>query len=121
MSYRGAQSGRSIDPHGYHPLVIDEDVLNADDRIKAFDVATSHPCNWLRYLTRAEVVSFETAIKEIEQNRSPYWFGPDELPAVQEKKFEMNWLGMMRAFARGKYGYGRRVWYGDGVPFGRRR
>ena len=88
--------------------------------MEAFDVAPSRPCNWLRYLTRQEVESFETAIKEIEQSRSPYWIGPAELPAVEEKRFEMNWLGMRRAFARDKYANGRRIWYGDRVPFGHR-
>ena len=119
MTYRRAPSRRSIDPHGYQPLVIDEDVLTEEDRMEAFDVAPSRPCNWLRYLTRQEVESFETAIKEIEHSRSPYWIGPAELPAVVEKRFEMNWLGMRRAFARDKYANGRRIWYGDGVPFSR--
>jgi len=117
MTYRRAPSRRSIDPHGYQPLVIDESVLTEEDRMEAFDAAGSWPRNWLRYLTRPEVESFEKAMKEIEQKKSPYWFGHGELPAVQEKRFEMNWLGMRRAFARDKYAYGRRIWYGDGVPF----
>lgn len=58
-------------------------------------------------------------IAELQQHRSPYWFGRGELPAVRDKKFEMHLLGMLRAYARGKYAQGRGVWYGDGMPFGR--
>ena len=120
MSYPRAHSQLSLDPHGYQPLIIDEDVLSDDDRIGAIDAAASRPRNWMRYLTRSEVESFEKAMQELEQQRSPYWFGPCELPAVQEKKFEMTRLGMLRAYARDKYANGRRIWYGDGVPFERR-
>jgi hypothetical protein len=120
MTNRNAPSRRSIDPHGYQPLVIDENVLTEDDRIEAFDAAvSSRPRNWLHYLTRQEVESFKKAINEIEQNKSPYWIGRGELPAVQEMKYEMNQLGMLRAFARDKYANGHRIWYGDGVPLQR--
>jgi hypothetical protein len=120
MSYGPEQSRRSIDPHGYQPLVIDENVLNHDDRLEAFTGPTDRPCDWVSYLTRAELETFKNEIKQIEQNRSPYWIGGGELPAVEEKRFEMARLGILRAFARHKYAYGRRISYGDGVPFKRR-
>jgi hypothetical protein len=119
MSYGRANPHRSFDPHGYQPLVIDENVLNYDDRLEALTGPTVRPCDWKSYLTPAEIESFERAIAEIKRNRSPYWFGPAELPSVEEKKFEMTRLGVLRAFARDKYANGRRVWYGDGVPFSR--
>jgi hypothetical protein len=119
MAFRSRQSRQSIDPHGYQPLVIDEDCLSEADRVEAFVGWTAHDRDYLNYLTRTEIREFQTQIKDIEQSRSPYWIGPAELPAVQEKKSEMARLGMLRAYARDKYASGRRVWHGDGVPFSR--
>lgn len=99
--------------------MIDETVLNAQERCAAVQSATRQPRIWLGYLTPSEIASFEQAIAELQQRRSPYWFGHGELPAVRDKRFEMNLLGMLRAYARDKYAQGRGVWYGDGVPFGR--
>jgi hypothetical protein len=117
MSYQQARSRRLIDPHGYQPLVINENVLNHDDHLEALTGPNARPCDWKSYLTPAEIESYEKAIAEIKRNRSPYWFGPAELPAVEQKRFEMVRLGVLRAFARDKYANGRRIWYGDGVPF----
>jgi hypothetical protein len=117
MSYGRAQPRRSIDPHGYQPLVIDENVLNHDDRLEAFTGPTDRPCDWVSYLTRAELETLKNEIKQIEQNRSPYWIYGGELPAVVEKRFEIARIGILRAYAHDKYGNGRRIWYGDGVPF----
>ncbi len=100
--------------------MIDEHVLNHEDRLEALTGPYVPPCSWKSYLTRAEIESFAKAIRQIEQNRPPYWIGPAELPAVREKKFEMVRLGVLRAFARDKYANGRRTWYGDGLPFGHR-
>ena len=117
MSYHRAQSRRSIDPHGYQPLVIDENVLNRDDRVEALTGPKIGYCDWKSYLTRAEIELFEKAIEEIKRKTSPHWIFQGESPAVEEKRFEMARLGVLRAFARNKYADGRRIWYGDGVPF----
>ncbi len=119
MSSSCIPSRPSLDPHGYQPLVIDETVLSAQERCAAIESATRHPRNWLEYLTPAEIASFEQAIAELQQHRSPYWFGRGDLPAVRDKRFEMNLLGMLRAYARDKCAQGRGVWYGDGVRFWR--
>jgi hypothetical protein len=46
MSYGGAPSRRSIDPHGYQPLVIDERVLTAEDRIVIASESCSKSLAW---------------------------------------------------------------------------
>ena len=116
MPYGGGQSRQSLDPHGYQPLVIDENVLTEEDRMEVVTMPTVHPHDWVGYLTRSEIEAFKNEIKRIEKNRSPYWFGPAELPAVEEIKFAMILLSISRRFARDKYGRGHRIWFGDGFP-----
>ncbi len=117
------QTRESLDPHGYQPLVVDEHVLSEEDRIEAITSPALKRQDWSSYLTPAEIQAFERAIKEIQRNRSPYWIGPSELPAVEELRFERHRLGVLRAFARDKYADGYGIWFGDKIPFphGRQR
>lgn len=107
----------TYDPHGYQPLVVDENCLSNEDCREAVLEAFEHPGDWKSYLTPNELEELEKALIEIEASKSPYIFYVGEPPEMSSTRAEAARLGMFRAFARDKYAGGYGIWFGDGVPF----
>jgi hypothetical protein len=108
---------RSNDPHGYHPLHVDEDCLTDEDGREAVIAAFDRPRDWMSYLTREEHEALAKALDEIQKKISGYEYYVGEHPAKTNKRAEFARLGLFRWYAREKYNHGRQIWYGDGVPW----
>jgi hypothetical protein len=109
--------------HGYTPLLVGEHCLSdADVREATLDVV-AHPRNWKEHVTQQE---WETMNKdlaeiqrqaEIERLKRPNVYSFGEPPEMEKKRQALVQRGSLRAFARTKYTAGRRIWYGDVVPW----
>jgi hypothetical protein len=118
------RSRPSIDPHGYHPIIVDEDCLTADgcreslmETLYAIADPERHQAvlDWRSVLTREErreVKRIENAPRRV----SPFHmcgYMPDE---KEEALYSHGRRGSQRAYARRKYAHGERYWCGDGPP-----
>ena len=107
----------SYDPHGYQPLAIDENCLTAADCREAILEAVDRPCDWTSYLTQSELKAIQKSLEAAAKHKSSYIFGSGEPYEIGDNRLEMAQLGTFRAHARNRYAGGRRIWFGDGVPF----
>ena len=112
MPFGNQRRRPSIDPHGYHPIEVDEHCLDNQDCREAVLDAFERPCDWTKYLTGVELKKFQADLDTIDNVKSPF-----ESLRRRDKQAEMSRLGLFRAFARQKYAGGHRYWYGDGEPF----
>jgi hypothetical protein len=101
-----------IDPHGYHPIVVDETNLTPDERREHLhDLFRSHAAGdqvsqWMISLTPEELKKYSDPPK---QPRGP-------LTDVDLDRAGRAQATRQRANARRLNSEGHRVWYGDGVP-----
>ena len=116
---------QAVDPHGYQPILIDEDCLTPEDRredIMEFFASIGHVDQQSRgpdlqsIMTPAELEIYERP----QVMDSPYYlcgYSPEQ----EDEKCGIAWRARVRAYSREKYANGQAVWYGDGVPYGRSR
>jgi hypothetical protein len=109
----------NYDPHGYQPLVVDEDCLTDEDCREAILDSVSHPRDWHSCLRRDEQIALQNELNNVEKFKSSYLYQTGEMPEKMEIRAVAARLGRFRAYARDKYAGGRQVWYGDSVPFGK--
>jgi hypothetical protein len=107
----------SLDPHGYHPVIVGEDCLDETDRKQALVAGLAQPRDWNTYLTAQERDSMEAAVAEIERCRSPFCMATGESTESKRARAGMAQLGLFRWFARSKYSNGQEIHYGDRVPW----
>jgi hypothetical protein len=123
MSHRDDRLRFSIDPHGYQPLVVDEDCLSDVERREVIVDAVARPYDWKRHMTRQEWGKLEKELaeirrqREIERRNTPSFVCAVGSSGPSDIELEFVRRGSYRTFARDKYAGGQRIWYGDGVPW----
>lgn len=111
------QSCADYDPHGYEPLLVDENCLGSEDCRQALREAIERPRNWRSYLTKTELDQLDNVLAESKKRKSPYACSPGESSEERERRSAAAQLAILRAFARIKYNHGQRFWYGDAPPW----
>ena len=106
-----------MDPHGYHPMSVDESILTNQERRAALkesfqdEAAGSQAPDLTQYLTREELSAYEMRLRGPEVERLSF-----SLPQSGQLLF----AARLRRYARQKYNHGKRLWCGDGPPPWRR-
>src|SRR5262245_9608522 len=114
------QLQHSLDPHGYHPVVVDENCLTDELAREAILDAFHNPEDWTKHLTRQERTQLKNDLNEIDKKpRNPHIYSDGERAIRREKRAEFARLGLFRAFARRRFADGHAFWYGDSIPFAR--
>ena len=111
----------SADPHGYHPILINEDCLTAEDRrqeMMEFLASTADPNHPIRQRNVRALMNPEELriLDEPPRSDSPFRIGNVSFEQ-EEERYAISNRAHLRAYSREKYGNGLSVWYGDGVPF----
>lgn len=120
MSAGNKRFQSAVDPHGYEPLIVDEDCLSDSDRRQAVIDAVAHPRDWSSQITPQEWAQYDREVAELERlaelegKNTPSLFYGGEPRGLRDKEQELMMKGSFRAYARQKYGT---IWYGDGVPW----
>ena len=107
----------TYDPHGYEPLIVDENCLSSEDCRQALLETFETPRDWRSFLTPKELDKLDKGLKGSEERKSPHVYYPGESPETCEKRSAAAQLGLLRGYAREKYSHGRRFWYGDVPPW----
>ena len=105
-----------MDLHGYFPIVVDESLLSAEEKAEALrrggnqlgDVEQKR--HWDQLLT-AEERAERQALRSGQTGGSAYRL--DVAARSLPDEFRFRRLGMLRQYARDKYGNGQPVVYGD--------
>lgn len=107
-----------MDPHGYVPYYIDENILTPEERREALleSVSDRGDCadgeqTWASQLTLREQEELETA----RNVKLPFVIYKGESPVLREKRGELAVVGTLRAYARRKYSGGHSIGYSDSV------
>jgi hypothetical protein len=120
MPYSDASIWHSADPHGYQPIIVDEDFLTPEERTQETmdflaSIADQNHARRNRdlkaFMTPAELEVFERPFVR----DSPFGIGVVSVEQEEEKNAIAVQAGR-RAYARDKYANGQGVWYGDGLP-----
>jgi hypothetical protein len=112
------RSPRSMDPHGYVPVYVNEDVLTPAERrevlieaIGGLRQSAVGDRNWAGQLTSRERQELETA----RNVKLPFAIYADESPVLREKRGELAVVGTLRANARRQHSGGHPIGYGDSI------